>query len=356
MGAVAAFAGLPGGEIVERVRQHALRQPAPGTLESALAASAANDAAVNAALRRFDRYAAWYSPEALAARKSAVNAASAGVGMDLVQDRAGALVCIPYAGSPAARAGLHYGDELVAVDGRPVQDLSVEAVIQAVRGDAGTPVLMQVRRYGSQQTESLVLRRERVEAPLLERVDEGGTPCLRLYQFTPRVKTLLERELTRMAASPPARLIVDLRGNNGGDLDAAVACAELFLPRGAVSLHSRSAAGETVRRAGQNGLAAAWRSALILRQDGLTASAAEVFISALACLDRAESQGLTSAGKASIQTLFRLEGGGVLKLTTEQLLFPGQGFSWQDSGLRPDTFVSQDHQTRFVEKKQEVYQ
>ena len=350
-----ACAAPPVGEIADQVRRHALHQPDPGLFD-ALAASV-DDAAVNAVLRRHDTYAAWYAPEALAARRNAGKTALGGVGMDLVQDRLDQLVCIPYAGSPAETAGLRYGDELVAVDGQPVRGLTAEEVIQAIRGKEGTPVVLRIRRVDSQAIADVVLVRQRVEAPLLERVDEGGTPCLRLYQFTPRVRTLLERELARLAAAPPARLILDLRGNSGGDLEAAVACAELFLPRGAVSLHSRTASGEQVRRAGQDGPAALWRGELILWQDGLTASAAEVFISALACLDRVDVQGLTSAGKACVQTLFRLEGGGILKLTTEQLFFPGQSFSWQDSGLRPDVFVRTERQkTRFVEKKKEIYQ
>ena len=354
-GAAVAWAGPPCEEIAGYVRQHALRQPDPGLFD-ALMAPAVDDAAVNAALRRFDRYAAWYSPEALAARRSAGAAATGGVGMDLVQDRLDHLVCIPYAGGPAQQAGLRYGDELVAVDGKPVQGMAVEEVIQAIRGTEGTPVMLRTRRPGGERsTREWLLVRQKVEAPLLERTDQDGTPCLRLYQFTPRVSVLLERELTRMAAKPPARLILDLRGNNGGDLESAVACAELFLPRNAISLHSRSVSKEQERRAVQDGPAASWNSELIVWQDGLTASAAEVFISALACLDRTDVQGLTSAGKASVQTLFRLKGGGILKLTTEQLLFPGQIFSWQDSGLRPDTFVGAGSQNPFfVEKKREA--
>ncbi|HJD96101.1 S41 family peptidase [Mailhella massiliensis] len=345
------FADPPVAEIFALVREKALYRPEVLPEEETVR----EEAALNAFLRSFDRYAAWFSSERLQKRQGVRHVAPCGVGMAVVQDKQEKLIGIPYDGSPAERAGLRYGDEIVAVEGRPVRGMDMEDVALAIRGEEGSSVSLMVRRHDG-GTRTLTMTRQKVEAPLLSRTEEAGGVRLRLHQFTPKLVGLLEDELLAMAKKPPRSLILDLRGNNGGDLEAALACAEMFLPEGAEVMRSRDTEGEHVRRAVKNGVAASWHCDMVLWQDGLTASAAEAFIAALSQAGRAESLGVTSAGKASVQTLFRLEGG-VLKLTTEQLLFPGQHFSWQESGLRPDEFVKvEKREALFVEKKTEVYQ
>ena len=132
------------------------------------------------------------------------------------------------------------------------------------------------------------------------------------------------------------RLIIDLRGNTGGDLESALRCASMFVHKGTLIALERNKDTITPRYAEQTGVAANMPQQLIIRQDGLTASAAELFIAALSAAGRAHTEGTVSAGKALVQEVFKLSNGDMFKLTTKELLFPGRNASWQGRGLLPD--------------------
>jgi len=332
---------IPARQILELVRQYALKPPDAVTLQkNAQDPDLRTAQGINAFLQSFDSYARWISSEELEETRRIRESAPCGVGMDLVRDKQGRLICIPYADSPAQKAGLRYGDELTAVDGHQLRDRSLEEAALLVRGPEGSSVELTLLRSGRPQPEHIRVVRSQVSAPLISRIDNGAVVGIRIYQFTPAVYARLRTHMTELQKALPQKLILDLRGNTGGDLESAVACAELFLPCDAVSMHYRGRNGTKERRTVRDGLTASWPCEIIVRQDGLTASAAEVFIVALSFADRAEIRGSVSAGKAAVQQLFSLDDGSLLKLTTEHLLFPGLSFGWQDSGLRPDEFMT----------------
>ncbi len=339
----AAAGELPVTQILDHIRRYALTPPDAVVLQTDAQAPHLRTAqGINAFLRHFDSYARWISSEELKETRRIQESAPCGVGMDLVRDKQGRVICIPYTDSPAQKAGLRYGDELTAVDGRQLHGKSLEEAALLVRGPEGGSVELTLLRPGRPQPEHIRVVRSRVSPPLISRIDNGSVVGLRIYQFTPAVYARLRTHVAELQKALPQKLILDLRGNTGGDLESAVACAELFLPRGVVSMHCRGRDGAKERRVERNGPASLWPCEIIIRQDGLTASAAEVFIAALSFADRAEIRGSVSAGKAAVQQLFPLDDGSLLKLTTEHLLFPGLPFGWQESGLRPDEFTTLD--------------
>ncbi|MDL2314162.1 PDZ domain-containing protein [Desulfovibrio sp. OttesenSCG-928-C14] len=283
-------------------------------------------------LRRFDQYAAYLTATEYAAILEAQQMPSAGVGMDIVHDRQRNIVCIPNAGSEATRKGLRYGDILYAVDGTPVADMDLDAVGMLIRGKEGTAVALYVIGPRGDGRE-IPLVREVFRAPSVAwDAPVRNVPVLRVYRFGPGTARDLREAL---AESPPAKAVVlDLRGNTGGDMRAGVEAARLFLPGGAVLVRTRTRSGESVMKTETPGPYADIR--VCIWQDELTASAAEIVIAALRHAGRAQTIGRPTAGKAMAQQVFKLPDGGLLKLTTEAFLLPDGNGTWQGAGLFPD--------------------
>ena len=321
---------IPTTDIIETIRRHALFVP-PVKEQEFFLQSADTPARVQGFLRRFDRYAHFYTAEEYAGLIRAQRAVWAGVGMEIVRDRTGSIVCVPYPDSPAALAGLIYGDRLLKVDGRTVSELELEDIAALVRGEAGSPVSLHVERPdGKFLIFSLQRARTRLPTVRLE-ASVGGRTRVRIYRFGPT--TLAELTNTLSQAAPAQSLILDLRGNTGGDMQAGVDGAALFLPKGASLLHRFSRAGEQREDVKQDGPYAGL--SVYIWQDELTASAAELFIAALTQRDRAVGLGRRTAGKAMAQEFFKLSDKSLLKLTVDKLLFPDSASSWQDTGIHP---------------------
>ena len=356
-----AAAQPPVREILELGRWHALRPPAERVLDAGMDDPALrNREGLNAFLRAFDPYAAYIPHAELEELRDMRERYGYGVGMDIVYDQEGRAICIPYAAGPAARNGIAYGDVLLKVDGYDVSGADIDDLAVLVRGEAGTVVELAVlhpQDKSQNEVRTISVQRERVSPPLVQ--VETNTPeeaRIRLYGFSPPVPARLREALASVLAAKPKRLIVDMRGNTGGDMEAALRCAALFLPQGAPLAHGRTRDAARLRHAERAGMAADAPRSIVIRQDGLTASAAELFIAALSSAGRATTEGTTSAGKAMVQEVFKLSNGDVLKLSTEELLYPDQAVTWQGNGLVPDAVPLREHSTSFVFKKPGVYQ
>ena len=275
----------------------------------------------------------------------------AGVGMDIVWDKYGHIVCIPSPRSPAVKANINYGDILVSIDNRKVSDLASEAygkpdlaeVASLLRGSTGESVeLGLIRQHdeyiGSNSIENGIpltatVRRAEGSYPSVRQLySVAGIPRIRIYRFATSTPIELDAILRKLSRHAP--LILDLRGNTGGDLDAALACIARFLPKDVVIFERESRGSYKTPVTHESGTHS--KIDLYIWQDALTASSAEVCIAALKQNERVVSVGLPSAGKACAQEWFRLRNGSQLKLTTELFFTPQEGKSWQDIGLLPD--------------------
>lgn len=356
-----AAAQPPVREVLELVRRHALKPPAERALDAGLDDPVLrNPEGLNAFLRAFDPYAAYIPHAKLEELRALRQRYGFGVGMDIVHDQEGRAICIPYADGPAARSGITYGDVLLKVDGYDTTEAYLDDLAVLVRGETGTAVELAVLhpQDGSpNEVRTISVQRERVSSPLVQmETNTLGEARIRLYGFSPSVPARLREALTAVLAVKPKRLVVDVRGNTGGDMEAALRCASLFLPQGAPLAHGRRRDAARLRHAERAGMAANAPRTIVIRQDGLTASAAELFIAALSSAGRATTEGTTSAGKAMVQEVFKLSNGDVLKLSTEELLYPDQAVTWQGNGLVPDAVPLREHSTFFVFKKPGVYQ
>lgn len=252
-----------------------------------------------------------------------------GIGMMIEKDRDGNIVCLPAPGSAAERAGIRPGDQLQSINGVRLAGMPLLAVASLARGANGTSADLVVARNGVDRHLTLIRTATTIES--VTKYAVGTMPILRVASFTPSTKGKLEAFLSDWDRSFP--ITIDLRGNAGGDLNAAIDCAGLLLPAGKLIVTTVSKTGQRryESRAGATNLT----FRVYLWQDGATASAAEVFVAALTQNTRAVSIGTQTFGKGSKQDVLGLSDGSALVLTTGTLL-PPSGIPFHAKGLRPD--------------------
>ena len=266
-----------------------------------------------------------------------------GVGLDVNLDGGRVTVITPLEGAPADRAGILPGDTVLAVNEVPVDENDIEASVARMRGAPGTPVTLEVRRKGSDEPLRFTLTRSEVHVKTVRSEYFGnGLAYVRLSAFaesTPGDLEAAAREL-RAAAERDDLLgvVLDLRGNPGGLLDAAVEVADEFLAEGIIVSGTgrvRQSQFEQIAVAG-DGLETV---PLVVLVDGASASAAEIVAGALQDHGRARIVGEQTYGKGSVQTVMPLGEGSAIKLTTSRYLTPS-GRSINGSGIAPDVPVA----------------
>lgn len=263
-----------------------------------------------------------------------------GIGARLTRDAGGAVRLIPFAGGPAAQAGVREAEVLVSIDGVALQARQpLHTVEAALRGPAGSVVRLGLQTGGPNSGARTVdvvratLPLPSISAYLLPDDPEIGVLALTL--FSERTPQEAAAALDELQARGARGLILDLRGNAGGLLESAVDTARLFLRQGVVLIEVDRAAGTRTFAVERPGPAADLPAALLI--DGGTASAAEIFAAAL----QAGGAGLIGApsyGKGSVQSIFALRDGSSLHITTSRWLTPS-GRPLDGQGLAPDVQV-----------------
>lgn len=259
--------------------------------------------------------------------------------------------------TPAERAGLRPGDRIVAVDGRDMRDADTGPLVDEIAGPAGSPVTLTIERVDSEKTLDVRMVRSAVAFTSVDeaRVLPGGYGYIRINEFARRTAEEVRAALTDFENRGIGGLIVDLRANPGGMLDAAVDVAELFLEPGDLIVSTRSFRDRDGEAAGLPGFQRGRQSEDLVADasasprpypvailiDRASASAAEIVAGALRHHERAVLVGETSFGKGSIQSIIGMRNGEGLKLTTAEYLLPS-GRSIEGKGVEPDVGVRVD--------------
>ena len=274
-----------------------------------------------------------------------------GVGLDVSVDDGKVTVVSPLEGAPAARAGILPGDVVVSVDNVPVDGAHVEDSVSRMRGDPGTEVTVDVLRDGSDVPLRFALTRTQVQVQTVQSEYLGnGLAYLRLSSFaenTPRDLNRAVRAVEDQAGGQLRGVVLDLRSNPGGVLDAAVQVADTFIADGLIVSGTgrvRQARFEEFAHAGD----ALENVPAVVVVNGGSASASEIVAGALQDHSRAKIVGERTYGKGSVQTVMPLGEGVALKLTTSRYLTPS-GRSINGSGIQPDVVVRNadpEHQYR----------
>ena len=229
-----------------------------------------------------------------------------------------------FPGSPAARAGLKFGDKIIAVDGRSVRGESPDLVRDLVRGKRGTSVCITVERSATTTPLNFDLKRDVVHEPAVPSgfFVSGKIGYIDLTNgFSNSTFPELENALAELHRQGMMSLVIDLRGNGGGILDQAIKVAEKFLPYGSMILtqKGRTLADNRTWRAARSRYE---KVPLVLLVDENTASAAEVLAGALQDNDRALIVGRKTFGKGLVQSVIDLPQGAGLTLTAARYFTP----------------------------------
>jgi len=284
-----------------------------------------------------DPYTQYFDPAAAKQFNDELNGSFTGIGAELGSDDSGNIIIIsPLSGYPAEKAGLQPKDIIVKIDGTLTAGLRIDEAIHKIRGPAGSKVTLTILR-GRQQLEVNLVRTQINVASVTYQVD-GFVGYLKISQFSNDTLSLTQKAVAEFKSKNVKGIVLDLRGDPGGYLDAAVKVSSLWLKQGQKVVEERR--GQTVLSTeyanGDNQLAGT--PTVILINAG-SASASEIMAGALRDYKLATLVGDKSFGKGSVQQVENLADGSELKVTIARWYTPnGQNIDKQ--GITPDALIA----------------
>jgi carboxyl-terminal processing protease len=238
------------------------------------------------------------------------------------------------------KAGIKAGDTITGVDGKSMMGLSSDEAVNKIRGEIDTKVTISVMRKGLKAPTDIVIVRKEIKIPTIETEKKDGVFVIHVYNFSAEAPDAFRNALNDLMTSKLKRLVIDLRGNPGGYLDAAVNLASYFLDEGKIVVSEKQGKDATVVNHRSTGIVGLPKDIkVIVLVDGGSASASEILAGALHDQGVAKVVGEKSFGKGSVQELISLPGGTSLKVTIAKWYTPN-GTSISEHGITPDVTVS----------------
>ncbi len=300
--------------------------------ENRVSYAALVDAALKGMLSSLDPHSQFLEPRDYKAIQEDTRSRFSGVGLVLAQKDGRLVVVSVMDGSPALRAGIQPGDQLLKVDGQLTEKMVVNEVANLLRGESGQPAKLVMYRPSSRETREVEVLRESIKVSTVRDArliaGETGGPkvgYVRISQFNTTTAAELVTALEGLEKKGMQALVLDLRGNPGGLLEAAIEVASIFLPPGSqvVSTEGRVASQSRTYRTPETAQPRP-NYPMALLVNGGSASAAEILAGALKDLRRAVLVGETTFGKGSVQSVIPLQDGAALRLTTAKYYTPGK--------------------------------
>lgn len=277
----------------------------------------------------------YLSPQDEIAEREGFDGEIQGIGVEVTSEDGIIMVVSPIEGSPAYDADMRPGDILREADGVDLLDMSIMEAALLIRGPVGTTVTLLIERDGETFEIDIVRDVIKIDSVRGEILDDN-IAYLRLSHFGTRTVQELDSVLSDLLAQNPDGLILDLRRNPGGALDAVVDIADEFLPKGTVLIQEFADGVEREYNASDKGTAE--EIPLVVLIDEGSASAAEVLAGAIHDRDRGVLIGQTTFGKGTVQTWQELSNGGGVRITFARWLTPDA--IWvHEEGLEPDISV-----------------
>jgi carboxyl-terminal processing protease len=301
--------------------------------------------AIQGAVSTLDPHSSFLTPEEFRELQIETKGRFSGIGIEITLKDRILTVVSPIEGTPAFRAGLMAGDQIVKINGKPTRNMSLTEAVRLIRGPKGSKVTLTINRQGFTQPKDFAIVRDIIPIRSVKaRVIDGGIGYIRLANFQDQTDNDLRNYLRKMRQSlkPFRGLILDLRNDPGGLLEQAVQVADEFLSHGLiVYTQGRSLKDQSMHfyaRPGQEGEIRNFPMVVLINEG--SASASEIVAGALKDRKRAVVVGTKSFGKGSVQTIIPLEDGSALRLTTA-LYYTPSGQTIQEKGIIPDILVKE---------------
>ncbi len=298
--------------------------------------------AINGMLASLDPHSSYMNPKSYKDMQVQTRGEFGGLGIEVTMESGVIKVVSPIDDTPAAKAGLQSGDLIFALDGEPVQGMTLQEAVDKMRGKIGSTIKISVKR-GTKEPFDVSLTRESIKVKSTRWHLEGGdVGYIRVTSFTEQSTSgVLDavNHIKKEAGNKLKGYVIDLRNNPGGLLDQAISMCDAFMDKGEiVSVKARKP--EDVQRWNAKPGDVANGLPIVVLVNGGSASASEIVAGALQDQHRAIILGTRTFGKGSVQTIMQVTGGGAIRLTTA-LYFTPSGRSIQKEGIKPDIEVEQ---------------
>jgi carboxyl-terminal processing protease len=301
-------------------------------------------AAIRGMVASLDPYSAYLDGDEYDEIKISSSGRYSGVGIELSIEDDQVIVIAPFEGSSAAQAGIRSGDIIVTIDGIPVNTNTLADTIGRMRGAEGSSVKIGIMREGNAEPLLFNLKRTRVDLhSVRSEMLQSGYGYVRISQFSETTGDDLNaalKDLRKHNGAPLKGLVLDMRDNPGGVLEAAVAVADTFLEGGVIVTAKGRTPDSKFEMDATPGDALNGAPIIVLVNGG-SASAAEIVAGALKDQHRAKLMGRTTFGKGSVQTIIPLSEDRAVKLTTS-LYYTPSGVSINHRGIAPDIELERD--------------
>lgn len=303
--------------------------------------------AIRGMLAELDPHSAYLEPEAFEDLQVNTSGEFGGLGIEVGMEDGVVKVITPIDDTPAQQAGVRAGDLIIKLDDKPVKGMSLSDAVKMMRGKPGSSVLLTILREGASKPLEIQVKRAVIQVQSVKsKMLEDGYGYLRITQFQVHSGEDVRKSIQKLKQDKSGLrgLVLDLRNNPGGVLQAAVDVADAFLEKGLIVYTKGRVANSEMRFTATPGDDLAGLPVIVLINGG-SASASEIVAGALQDQKRAVLMGTTSFGKGSVQTVLPLNNSRALKLTTARYYTPN-GRSIQAQGIVPDIKVEMATITR----------
>jgi carboxyl-terminal processing protease len=289
-----------------------------------------------------DPYSVYFPPEDSKEFNETIKGSFEGIGMEVgIKDKI-LTVIAPLKNTPADTAGLRAGDKILMINETSTSDISVDKAVSVIRGPKGTSVKLTIYREGDLKPREVSVVRDVIKIPTLKtEIRKDGIFVIELYNFSQSSANLFGNALIDFKNSGLSNLVIDLRGNPGGFLEASVDIASMFLPEGDLIVsegnEKTGEKSEVFRSRGYKIIDPSKYKIVILVDKG-SASASEIVAGALIEHKVAKLIGETTYGKGSVQELLDVTKTTTLKITIAKWYTPN-GVSISKTGIVPDISV-----------------
>src|SRR4051794_8018475 len=325
------------GDIFERVRSDYVEKPEDSKLV---------ESAINGMLNGLDPHSSYMDPKSFKDMQVQTRGEFGGLGIEVTMEDGLVKVVTPIDETPAAKAGILANDIITALDGEPVQGLTLNQAVEKMRGPVNTKIKLTIMRKGQDKPIEVAITRGIIRVRSVRSRTEGDdVGFIRISQFNEQTSEGLKKVITdittQIQKDKLKGYVLDLRNNPGGLLDQAISVSDAFLERGEIVSTRGRNAEETQRYSARPGDQTNGKPIIVLVNGG-SASASEIVAGALQDHKRATILGTRSFGKGSVQTIIPLgNNNGALRLTTARYYTPS-GKSIQAKGIVPEIEVLQD--------------
>jgi carboxyl-terminal processing protease len=284
-----------------------------------------------------DPYSVFFDPDEAKMFEDDIQGNFGGVGMEVGEKDKILTVIAPMKDTPAYRADIKPGDKILKINDTVTSGLSIEKAIKLIRGDVGTTVRLTIFREGEHEPKEIKIVRDVINIPTLDtELRKDGIFVIKLYSFSANSAELFRNALKEFSASGSDKLLLDLRGNPGGYLDASVSMSSWFLEGGKTVVtedYGNNEKPKIYRSQGYNIFSDKLKFVILI--NGGSASASEILAGAMQDYKKAILVGQQSYGKGSVQEVVKVTPDTILKVTVAKWLTPN-GNSISEKGLKPD--------------------